>query len=64
MKDYQVLQEAIDKATQKGVYNLQEVSIILKVMNNVYNGLSQLEAMNTPVAEPTPETKPVKTVKK
>ena len=64
MKDYQILQEAMDKATQKGAYSLQEVSIILKAMGNIYNGLSQLEAMNTPVSEPAPETKPVKTTKK
>jgi len=67
MKNYQVLQEALDKATQRGVFSLQEVGYVMASLKAVYSDLSELEARrDTPkthlvepqsVVIPTPKQK-------
>ena len=52
MKNYQVLQEALDKATQRGVFSLQEVGYVMASLKAVYNDLSELEARRAHLVEP------------
>lgn len=42
MKNYQILQEALDKATQRGAFNLQEVGLIMASLRGVHNDLELL----------------------
>tara|TARA_R110002074_G_scaffold189465_4_gene355258 strand:+ start:7733 stop:7933 length:201 start_codon:yes stop_codon:yes gene_type:complete len=59
-KDYQILQEGLDKAAQRGVFNLQESSYILTALRNVSASLKQLEDLRKEVAEAnTKNLKPV-----
>lgn len=43
--NYQVLQEALDKATQKGAFNLQETGIITQALIKTGNDLRELDAL-------------------
>lgn len=43
MKNYQILQEALDKAVQKGAFNLQESGVIVQTLIAVRNDLQELE---------------------
>ena len=43
MKDYATLQQALDKATQKGAFNLQETGAILQALLVVHDSLKELE---------------------
>ena len=43
MKNYQILQEALDKATQKGAFTLQETGIIVKALIDTRQDLEALE---------------------
>jgi hypothetical protein len=42
MKEYMILQEALDKATQRGSFNLQEVGIIMSALKGVHGDLEVL----------------------
>jgi len=44
-KNYQVLQEALDKATQKGAFSLQETGIITQALIATNRDLQELEKM-------------------
>lgn len=43
MKNYQLVQEALDKATQKGAFNLQETGYIMGALRGVHSDLQELE---------------------
>lgn len=45
MNNYQVLQEALDKATQKGSFTLQETGIITQALIQTANDLKELEGL-------------------
>jgi len=67
MKNYQVLQEALDKATQRGSFNLQETSYIMTALQGVHKDLQELEqlkqsigAAKKAVSPEQPELKPKK----
>lgn len=56
MNNYQVLQEALDKATQKGAFTLQETGIITQALIKTSNDLKELESLRAEkVARETPE---------
>jgi hypothetical protein len=42
MKNYQILQEALDKATQRGAFSLQEVGLIMSSLRAVHSDLEVL----------------------
>lgn len=43
MKHYQIIQEALDKATQSGSFNLQETGLIFQAVLGLQNDLKELE---------------------
>jgi hypothetical protein len=45
MKNYQVLQEALDKATQRGSFNLQETGVIMQALIATSSDLKELESI-------------------
>lgn len=63
MKNYQVLQEALDKATQKGAFTLQETGIITQALIKTSQELQELEKLREAQAEPTAKEAPLKKTK-
>lgn len=43
MNNYKVLQDALDKATQRGVFSLQEIGFIMASLKGVHGDLKELE---------------------
>ena len=45
MKNYQILQESIDKAMRSGAYSLQESDIIIQSLKVLAKDLQELESL-------------------
>ena len=61
MNNYQVLQEALDKATQRGSFNLKETGVIMKALVGLGSDLKELEELREEGAEE--KSKSTKTLK-
>tara|TARA_R110000851_G_C12960027_1_gene554166 strand:- start:649 stop:828 length:180 start_codon:yes stop_codon:yes gene_type:complete len=55
MKELQLLQGSLDKATQRGVFSLKEVADIISALNSLIHTMNQVESTN---ANPVKKTEP------